>query len=193
MTLLARLRDLFAFDTGSAASQQLYIALVAQARQSFFYSRLGVPDTLDGRFDLLALHLFLILHRLKRENSPEIARLRRELMEACLRDMDRNLREMGVGDTGVGRRVKTMNDGLFGRIHAYDAALAPAAAAGMLEAALQRNVYAQAGEVNAAAIAALADYARRSTALLDAFPAEQFLAGEHPEFPEISTVTAAQK
>ena len=122
----------------AAPAEALYEKLVVQARRPEFYACCGVPDTVDGRFDLIALHLFLLLHRLKRDH-PESAALAQAVFDRMFLDMDQSLREMGVGDLGVGPRVKTMIQGLYGRIAAYEAGLGQAD--GSLAAALRRNVY----------------------------------------------------
>ncbi len=90
----------------------LYERLVAQARQPDFYAHCGVPDTLDGRFELVSLHLFLVLHRLKGDH-PVSVDLAQALFDLMFEDMDQSLREMGAGDLGVGRRVKIMIQGLY--------------------------------------------------------------------------------
>ncbi len=118
-----------------ADAYPLYAGAVAQARQPVFYARLGVPDTVDGRFDLVALHIFLILQRLKAE--PDAAPFAQAVFDAMFADMDRNLREMGVGDLSVGKKVKAMAQGLYGRIAAYEAGLAAG------EEALRAGVAAQ--------------------------------------------------
>ena len=98
---------LFKRERTEAPATLLYAKLVAQARQPEFYARCGVPDTVDGRFDLISLHLFLVLHRLKRDR-PESADLAQAVFDLMFHDMDQSLREMGAGDLGVGRRVKVM-------------------------------------------------------------------------------------
>lgn len=114
----------------------LYSRLVQQARQEVFYSRLGVPDTLDGRFELIVLHLFLVIERIKAE--PGHQKLIQFLTEIFFDDMDRTLREIGVGDTGVGRRVQKMASALYGRLKHYSQALENEAE---LKASLARNLY----------------------------------------------------
>lgn len=151
----------------------LYGALVEQARKPVFYSDFGVPDTLDGRFDLIVLHLFLALHRLKAEGAAGKA-LARGLTEVFVQDMDQNLREMGVGDLGVSRRVKDMARALFGRIEAYELALA--GGNGPLEAALARNLYG-AVEPASSSVAAMAGYARQALDSLEGCDLDQLKAG----------------
>lgn len=121
--------------TESAAA--LYRTIVVQARQPAFYATYGVPDTLDGRFEMISLHMFFVLHRLKED--AEARQLSQDLFDMMFGDMDRCLREMGVGDLGVGRRVRAMAEGLYGRMAAYEAGLA--ADDEVLAAALRRNLY----------------------------------------------------
>ena len=126
------------FFSGAARreAQELYIALVQQSRKAFFYTECAVPDTLDGRFEIILLHVFLKLSALKAEGArPQLSRY---LLESLYNDMDRNLREMGVGDMGVGKRVKTMSRAAYGRLEAYTQAQPDDA---QMEAALRRNVY----------------------------------------------------
>ena len=118
---------------------ELYGAAVAAAREPFLYTGLGVPDTLDGRFDMVALHAFLLIQRLKREPSPGPG-LAQAVFDAMFSDMDINLREMGVGDLSVGRKVRVMWEAFHGRSAVYATALSEADM-GALDAALERNVW----------------------------------------------------
>ena len=120
-----------------AEARRLYAAVVARSRAPGFYLA-GVPDTFDGRFDLSMLHLFLLVRRLRREGAPGRA-VAQALFDAAFDDMDRTLREMGVGDLGVPRRVKAMARAFYGRAAAYDEAL-DAADDAALRAALGRNL-----------------------------------------------------
>jgi cytochrome b pre-mRNA-processing protein 3 len=118
---------------------ELYGAAVAAARDPYLYTDLGVPDTLDGRFDMVALHTFLLIQRLKGEAAPGPA-LAQAVFDAMFADMDVNLREIGVGDLSVGRKVRVMWEALHGRSAAYAAALITGDMR-VLEAALGRNVW----------------------------------------------------
>lgn len=120
-----------------AAALRLYARAVAQARAPEFY-RAGVPDTFDGRFDLLMLHVFLLVRRFRREGERGRA-IAQALFDAAFDDMDRTLREMGVGDLGVPRRIKAMARAFYGRAAAYDEALDADGDEG-LRAALGRNL-----------------------------------------------------
>jgi len=138
------------------AGFQLYATAVAAARAPFSYTDLGVPDTLDGRFDLVGLHTFLLIHRLKAEPPPGPA-LSQAVFDAMFSDMDINLREMGVSDMSIGKRVKAMWEAFHGRASVYAAAL-DANDMAALEAALARNIWrgAPAPDGSAAALARLA-------------------------------------
>jgi cytochrome b pre-mRNA-processing protein 3 len=158
------------------AAGGLYRSIIDAAREPPFFASLGVPDNLDGRFETLALHAFLVLRRLKSDPSPAATGLSRALLEAFIADMDRSLREMGAADLGVGRRVKAMAQALYGRIKAYESALQePGNAA--LEAALRRNLYGTLAAPRLGALAAVAQYVRRQHAALAAQPLAQLQAG----------------
>jgi cytochrome b pre-mRNA-processing protein 3 len=174
--------EIFGFrPAGEArAAGALYHAVVEQARSPGFFSSLHVPDTLDGRFETLALHLFLVARRLKSETSDAASGLSRAVLETFITDMDRSLREMGAADLGVGRRVKAMAEALYGRIKAYEAALAEPGDA-TLEAALLRNLYGTLDMPRLSDLATVARYVRRQHAALAAQPLAEFLAG-HVEF-----------
>ena len=125
-----------------AAADALYASAVAQARAPVFYRDLGVPDTLEGRFEMISLHVYMILRRLKQGADGSRAgggAIGQALFDLMFADMDRNLREMGAGDLGVGRRVKAMAQAFYGRIQAYDDGLA--AGPEILAQAVARNVY----------------------------------------------------
>ncbi|MCP4330785.1 MAG: hypothetical protein GY791_20545 [Alphaproteobacteria bacterium] len=141
----------------------LYMAAVGQARRGTFYRSGGVPDTLDGRFDMIALHVFLILHRLRSAHGRGKL-VGQALFDTMFADMDENLRELGVGDLAVGRRVKTMAKALYGRIAAYQAALG-SPRADDLAAALSRNLY-RGIAPDDAVVAIMADYVRFQAAHL---------------------------
>ncbi len=130
---------LFRRKTHERTGFALYAAAVAAAREPAFYTTYGVPDSLDGRFDMIGAHVFLLIDRLRNEPVPGPA-VAQAVFDAMFADMDFNLREMGVGDMTVGKRVKQMWEAFHGRAKAYEAALAaddePA-----LAAALARNVW----------------------------------------------------
>ena len=156
------------------AVQASYGCIVQQARKPAFYSSCGVPDTLDGRFDMIALHAFLVLHRLKHE--PEAASdFAQALFDLLFLDMDSSLRELGAGDLGVGRRVKTRAQGFYGRIAAYEAGLEKGHDT-MIEA-LRRNLYGTV-EPRDAELDAMARYVFREAAGLAALDCGALMTGE---------------
>ena len=97
----------------------LYTKIVNQARRECFYTLYGVPDTVTGRFDLITLHMYIVLRRLK-ELGAEGSMLSQDLFDIMFADMDKNMREMGVGDLSVGKKVKELAKAFYGRIKAYD-------------------------------------------------------------------------
>jgi cytochrome b pre-mRNA-processing protein 3 len=123
--------------THERAAFQLYGTAVAAARDPYVFAKLGVPDTLDGRFDVIVLYVYLIVRRLNADLDPAPA-LAQAVFDAMFLDMDTNLREMGVGDLSVGKRNRAMWEAFHGRSAAYSAVWHDAAA---LEAAVARNVW----------------------------------------------------
>jgi cytochrome b pre-mRNA-processing protein 3 len=147
----------------------LYGMIVAQARSGVFYTAYGVPDTVQGRFELLVLHLVLVLRCLGRApQTPKASQWgRREplnqlLFDAFCEDLDANLREMGVGDMGVPRRMRRFGEEFYGRQAAYQAAL-DRNDLRALENALARNIF---ESESSEAKVSLADYTRAAAAQL---------------------------
>lgn len=139
----------------------VYAAVVKAARNRVFYARLGVPDTLDGRFEVLSILLHAVGRRLVHGRDPDTAFSRR-ITEHFVVDMDSNLREMGVSDVRVAKKMKTLYGAYGGRIAAYDIALASGGDA--LEMAVARNVFPQGAPAGAAA--ALAAYIQAAQTVL---------------------------
>jgi cytochrome b pre-mRNA-processing protein 3 len=116
--------------------EAIYGMIVTQAREPVFYRDLGVPDTVNGRFDLLVLHLWMVLRRLR--PIPGGAGLCQALFDRFCDDMDANLREMGVGDLTVPKRMQAFGEAFYGRAAAYD--LAQTAGTEALAQALCKNI-----------------------------------------------------
>jgi cytochrome b pre-mRNA-processing protein 3 len=154
----------------------LFAAIVGRAREPAFYRALAVPDTLDGRFEMVALHLLLVMRRLKGQ-GPEAGKLSQCLYETMVDDFEKSLLEMGAGDSGIARRVKTMARGMAGRIRAYDEALADSDD-GRLEMALDNNLYGTVDPVPDGVLATMAAYVRACATALDAQPLESLMRGE---------------
>ncbi len=177
------IKGLFKRDPADGAAQALYGAVVEQARRPIFYRDLGVPDTLDGRFDMVVLHAFLVLRRLKAEGQAQ-GPVGQALFDLMFADMDASLREMGVGDLSVGKKVKQMATGFYGRVAAYEQGLEAGAAA--LGEALRRNLYGTV-EPTQGHVVAMAGYVRRQADLLATQPVAAVLAGQ-VRFGEPETV-----
>lgn len=153
-------------------AEKLYAAIVAAARQPAFYRDLAVPDNIDGRFDMVTLHVFLVLDRLRSEGES-VAALRQDLTDTFFADMDQSLRQMGVGDISVGKKVRKMAEAFFGRIGAYQTALGNDP--DTLQAALARNIYVGQPEATAAALAA---WVRQARTVLAAQSKENIIGGK---------------
>lgn len=117
---------------------RIYGQIVAAARQPVLYSRWSVPDTPLGRFEMIGLHLFLVLHRAKGADGP-LKEVCQDLTDEFFRDVEHSIRELGIGDLGVPKRMKMFSRMFYGRTLAYDAALDRRDQAA-LEAAVARNV-----------------------------------------------------
>src|ERR1700730_18921070 len=136
--------------------EAIYGMIVTQAREPLFYRDLGVPDSVTGRFDLLVLHLWMVLRRLK-SIEPGGAALSQALFDRFCEDMDANLREMGVGDLAVPKRMQAFGEAFYGRAEAYDLALTDSADA--LAQALSRNILSGGATEDAERLAAYAENA----------------------------------
>jgi cytochrome b pre-mRNA-processing protein 3 len=117
-------------------ARTVYEAIVAAARRPELYASYGVADSLDGRFEMISLHMYLVLDRLRGDAADTF---RQALTDEFFADMDRSLREMGVGDLSVGKKVRKMAEVFFGRVQAYHAASRDSK---KMADALARNVYA---------------------------------------------------
>ncbi len=157
-------------------ARKLYDAAVARARDPGFYTACGVPDSVDGRFELVVLHVHLLLRRLKAETQdrPAADVLGQELLDTLFADMDGSLREMGVGDLSVGPKVKRMAQAFYGRVAAYDGGLAQSPE--VLAGALRRNLYGTV-QPQAAAVDAVAGYIRDAVGRLSRCPVTELSAG----------------
>lgn len=174
MPMLQRLARVFAAPAADPAMAALYHRCVAQAREPYFYQALGVPDTIDGRFDLLLLHVYLAMRELADMEAKQA------LFDLMFADMDESLREMGVGDMGIGKRMKPMIGAFYGRAQAYEKALMESDEA--LSHVLARNLY---GKTQAPPepLQAMTGYVRQAAAGLHT-QAEEISKGR-AEFPAV--------
>jgi cytochrome b pre-mRNA-processing protein 3 len=169
-----------------ASIAALYGMIVAQARSRAFYGDYGVPDTVNGRLEMITLHAMLFVHRVEGE-PPPVRRLGQDLFDEFCRDMDASLREMGVGDLAVPRKMRAIGEAFYGRQTAYRTALA-ASGQGLLAEALARNVFAVPSPANGAL--RLATYVREAVHVLAAQDAAAFSSDEL-RFPDPQQVAVA--
>lgn len=158
-----------------ATAKELYGAVVTQARQPLFYTGLGIPDTVEGRYEMVVLHLFLLLERLRAEGDAA-QRLSRRVIEAFVSDMDDSMREMGVGDLSVPGKVKRAAAGFYERSGEYRAALA-AAEPERLAASLAARLFVGAPPEQLPGEQLLAEYVRSVAAALARVPFADMRAG----------------
>ncbi len=148
----------------SAGAQALYDAIVAQARLPAFYRDLQVPDTVSGRFDMVLLHVFLVMNRFG-ARPEHVETTGQAVFDLFLADMDANLRELGISDLSVPKKMKRVGEAFYGRSKAYMEAFAADDQAQLAEA-LGRNLYPD-GHAPADAAGRLAAYAFAARLLLD--------------------------
>ena len=171
------LDSIFRKRRSQVPADELYAALVGQARMPRFSRDLGVPDTAEGRFEMVSVHAFLVLNRLKAApggGTSEADELGQAIFDLMFADMDRNLREMGIGDLGVAKRVKSLAAGFYGRIAAYEEGLNGNTV--LLVSALVRNVYG--GVAPEGAAEAMAAYLESSVACLKELTLGEILDGQ---------------
>ncbi len=160
----------------------LYTTIMTQSRDPHFYAALGVPDSVDGRFDMLVMHCYLVVARL-RDGGEAAGELSQELFDHMFRDMDHALRELGVGDMGISKRIQKMAAKFYGRGEAYDEALAQPNDVALIEA-IDRNIFADATAAPDS-LAALASYLRAAQASLASQSIDAISDGR-VDFPKVS-------
>jgi cytochrome b pre-mRNA-processing protein 3 len=150
--------------------EAIYGMIVAQAREPSFYERLGVADTVNGRFEMIVLHLWMVLRRIRA--MPDSSTFAQALFDYFCSDLDANLRELGVGDLTVPKRMQAFGEAFYGRAAAYD--LAIATGPDEMARALCRNVLNGFGMDNSEK---LATYVEQSIAALDRTSPAQLRSG----------------
>ena len=165
------LKRLFAPRAAVEMGKGLFAAASAHARQPALYLAGGVADTPEGRFELYSLHVVLVLHRLKGEGT-QAAEVAQALFDAYVRNLDHALREMGVGDLSVGKKMRKLGEAFYGRVKAYDEALGESSEAAALEALIGRTVLEGREGADPSDLAA---YTRRAAAALAAQPLAEIL------------------
>ena len=174
-----------------AVVEKLWLKTVAQARQGYFYNQLEVSDTIDGRFNLICLHLFIVLRRLREESliNPEAKAIGQALFDLAFKDMDSNLRERGISDLKVGARVKEMAKALYGRIAAFDTGIAHRTTGDkqVLILAIGKNIYSDQKSPNLDLAAELADYLIKATVMSEQLTFAQIITEGYFEFPQVES------
>lgn len=170
--MLARL---FRPRPAKARAEAVYLSLTRQARRPELYGALGAPDTNEGRFEIYALHLAVVLRRLKRQGG-EAEELSQALFDRFVRGLDDAMREMGVGDLSVGKKMRKLGEQLYGRLKRYDEAL-DAEDETLLDPLLERTVFAGVDSPDPQPLAA---YARSADSAFASAPLEVLFAGDLP-------------
>ncbi|MTI17370.1 ubiquinol-cytochrome C chaperone [Rhodobacteraceae bacterium RKSG542] len=152
---------------------RVYKSIVSQARQPVFYTQLRVPDSVEGRFEMIVFHAFCVFHRLQGEDD-RASKLAQDVFDLFFVDMDQSLREQGIGDEGVRRRIRKMSESFFGRSQAYSQALADGNDEALAEAFL-RNIYAEPTQTLAAS--ALVEYMHATLSKLGRTPVQEIMSG----------------
>ncbi|MEO1041684.1 MAG: ubiquinol-cytochrome C chaperone family protein [Pseudomonadota bacterium] len=177
-----RLKEFMAKLTGSDAQRRrahaLYVVIAEASRREVFYRELAVPDTPEGRYDILSLHAILMMRRLRGE-GPHAVDFAQLVFDVMFRDIDDSLRELGVGDMRVGKKVRAYAEAFYGRAKAYEEGLD---GAGDLTDAVARNIY---SDDEAPYARALADYMSAADQALASQETDDLMAAK-VNFPEPS-------
>ena len=168
------LERLFRPRPAQAVGRSLYAQVVDQSRTPRLYAELGAPDTVEGRFELYTLHLVLLLERLRGQGrgAKDVSQA---LFDAYLKGLDDALREMGVGDLSVGKKMRRLGEAFYGRVKSYEAAMAALPSQTPLRELIARTVY-ETGDPSRAPD--LADYVMAQRVALSAWPIERLLEGQ---------------
>jgi len=169
------IKKIFSFSHEKKIAHKLYKTIVKQSRLPVFYTVCGVADTFDGRFDMISLHMILVIRRMKHD-VDQTRKLSQELFDFMFEDFDLNLRELGIGDMGVLHRVKKMTKAFYGRLESYDRGLENKKDE-QLSAALKRNLFRE-NEVSHANLLTITKYVREQMDYLDTVSISNFLKGE---------------
>ena len=165
--------------------ERQYELITRAARRPVFYAAMDVPDTVMGRFEMISVHLILYL-RASNKVGGTAARIAQEIVDAFFEDVDHSIRELGIGDTSVPKRMKKFSHMFYGRAKSYEEAIA-AGDSDALAAALGRNIHPEAGEARPSMMA-LAHYMVDTNEKLAAASAAEFESGTMT-FPDAGPVT----
>ena len=165
---------LFRPKPAMTAGRALYAACVEQARARSLYEALAAPDTVEGRFEIYTLHVVLVLDRLKRQ-GPKASETAQALFDTYAQSLDDALREMGVGDLSVGKKMRKLGEAFFGRVKTLEAAFELLPDTAELETVLGRTVYA---DVESPPVGALSAYVVKQKAVLADQTLDAIVAGQ---------------
>lgn len=154
----------------------IYSIIVGAARKPVFYSDLSVPDTVDGRFDMIILHTFFVLDRLQNSDAGNNKAFSQKLFDYMFADMDRSLRELGVGDLGVPKHMKRMMKGFNGRMDQYHTSLEQSDTQALTES-LRKNIFFGADNVTSDQVKQMATYAKAQYAHINKASIDDILSG----------------
>lgn len=168
------LKRLFKPRPAIVAGRALYAHVVAKARTPSLYAGFGAPDTVEGRFELYSLHTYLLLERLKGQGT-QAAETAQALFDTYLSGLDNALRELGVGDTVVGKRMRKLGEAFYGRVQSYETALASLPDRAALEALVARTIYV---DQDAGQAPAMVDYLLAQRTVLAAQPLANIVSGD---------------
>ncbi|WP_297511920.1 ubiquinol-cytochrome C chaperone family protein [uncultured Caulobacter sp.] len=157
-----------------AAGAKLYAGAVAQARSPVFYRDFGVRDSMEGRFELFSLHVILLIERLKGQGDLA-AETSQAVFDAYVKGLDDAFREIGVADTSVGKKMKKLAGAFYGRLKAYDEAVASLPDETAVRDFLARTAFEERGEGD---VAALSAYLIKTREALAARPLDAVLQGD---------------
>lgn len=157
-----------------AAGAKLYASAVGQARSAAFYRDFGVSDSMEGRFELFSLHVIFLIERLK-GRGDSAAETSQAVFDAYVKGLDDAFREIGVADTSVGKKMKRLAGAFYGRLRAYDEAVASLPAASGVTDFLARTAFEERGEGD---VAALGAYLLKTREALAEQPLEALLQGD---------------
>lgn len=127
-------------DVVNNTAMDVYAVLLDRVCEPVFYADYDVPDTLDGRFDLLTLHVFLVMNHLLSENHPQAQDFNQQLFDVMFANMDQTLRQRGIGDMGIPKHMRRMMLAFNGRVHTYSEVIEDEC---RLKEAVIRNIYAE--------------------------------------------------
>lgn len=150
----------FAQAHATKIAEMLYQRVVSQARHPIFYRDFAIADSVRGRFEMMTLHLFVVLHRLKMDNEKKrVEKISQKLCDLLVEDMDNSLRDLTISDGTVAKSFKKAMEGFYGRLTAYDRAIQNDDPRDLKEVLL-RNVYAAQEKPDAKIVQCLSDYVR---------------------------------